>query len=312
MFIYFSGTDPYRIRQAVDDLVRETRTRHTAGVHVVTADCAEPDAGDTIERALKYPPFFGDITFVIVVNAASPVLADIVKRYPLSTMKDTVVVGVHDATRNGINAKAASTLAAAADRTTEFAPLSGAALARWVGGRCTELQGMIEPDAVRELIARVGPDAGALSLELEKLAAYAQGTPIGLLAVRTLTPARTETDEWGLSNAVASLQKRGVVSALWRSVHEGTPDQLIIGTLASGLRNLLIIKGLSADNTPSAGIAKRAGIHPFIVSKMLRGALAADGQRLKKAHIALASLDRDVKDGRRDAVDGLFDIALSL
>ena len=54
------------------------------------------------------------------------------------------------------------------------------------------------------------------------------------------------------------------------------------------------------------------GLHPFVVSKTLRGARTADMGRLIRSHTALAVLDRNTKEGTADATDGLFDVILGL
>jgi len=62
----------------------------------------------------------------------------------------------------------------------------------------------------------------------------------------------------------------------------------------------------------ASAIATGAGLHPFVVSKALKGAREADGGALREAHLRIACLDRDSKRGRADLLDGLFGAILGM
>jgi DNA polymerase III delta subunit len=312
MLLCYHGTDAFRLRQAVTDLIGSLRSHHGASLHVARIDCSDDGAADELERHLKYPSFFGDRKLIIAFNAAGPVMADILGRYALSALDDIVLVALQDTAQKSTDKKVLATLMITAETTVALNELKGAEFDAWMRDYCEQRHTSLEPAAARELIRRVGTDTGRCASEIEKLSAYANGDPISHDMVLLLTPARPERDEWELSNAMASHDKRAMMTALWRRVQEGTPDQLLIGSLASGLRNLLMIKDLTAQKKPAAGIAKLTGLHPFVISKSLRGAGSADTGRLRSAHCAVALLDRDAKDGRRDAVDGMFSLLLSL
>lgn len=310
MLILFHGTDTFRIRQAVDGQCRSFNDG--SACRPVRIDCTDADAADELERQLKYPSFFGDRKLVIATNAAHRTMGDILDRFDPATLDDIILIAVQDTGVKGADAKILKRLLGSADRHEEFLPLKGAALSAWVTQFCADRQTAIEPAAVREITRRAADDTGRLAGELEKLCAYAAGAPVTEPMVRLLTAERPERDEWELSNALAGHDKRAMVAALWRRVQEGTPEQLLLGSVASGLRNLLIIKQLSAQRLAPAAIAKRAGIHAFVVSKTLARAAASDERRLRGASVALSRLDRDAKDGRADTVDGMFSVILSL
>jgi len=312
MLLCYHGTYTFRIRQAVSDLLDSTRTRTGTSLNVVSVDCAQDGAGDDIERVLKYPSFFGDSTVILATHAAGEVMADILERFPVSSMPDIILVAVQDTSLKTCSKKVLASLVRAADTAVQFMPLSGDAQHAWAHAYCRTLGATIAQDALRLLTERTGSDTGLLAMELGKLAAYAGDAEISSDTVRLLTAARPERDEWELSNAMAAHDKRAAITALWRRLQEGAPEQLLIGSLAAGLRNLLIIKDLSSRKQNPAGIARLTGLHPFVVSKTLKGTAAADAERLRTAHISLARLERDAKEGLADMTDGMFSVLLSL
>lgn len=294
------GSDSYRLREATCALAP----------HAVI-DGTDEDAAEQIERELKYPSFFQERRVVIVRNAASAAFSGLLKQFDVSAMTDVDLVAVQDTNRS-YDKKTLALLAKSADIKQEWASLAGTQLAAWARNFCKERGATIEPAALTLLVHRVGTDTSILCQELEKLCAYASGTAINIGVVQVLTPVRSERDEWELSNALASCDKRAAITALWRRLQEGTADQLLLGTMAAGIRNLLSVNDLVARRQPAGVIAKTTGLHPFVVSKTLRSAATADRTRLRRAHLALAALDRNSKDGHADMVDGLFSILLSL
>ncbi len=72
-----------------------------------------------------------------------------------------------------------------------------------------------------------------------------------------------------------------------------------------------MVKDLAARGTPPASIAKLSGLHPFVVSKTLRGATTTDADALRRTHVALAKLDRSAKEGTAHNADELFSILLA-
>ena len=131
-------------------------------------------------------------------------------------------------------------------------------------------------------------------------------------SVRLLVPAPYRYDEWELSNAIAARDKRGAVAALFKRVREGAPEPLMVGSLASAVRTLMMVRDLADRGRPATAIAKATGLHPYVVSKTLRGAAAYEPHALREAHRMLAALDRSSKEGAADAVDGLFATLLAL
>lgn len=312
MLILYAGSDAYRLRLATQALVASYREKYGSIVNLFRIDGSDEDAAEHIERQLKYPSFFDEKKIIVVQDAAGQAVSDILKRYTLSDLDDIVFIAVQLTTHESCDKKVLATLGKKADRTEVFEPLAGAQLAVWARQYCSEQNTSIEPDALSGLLQRTGTDMQQLSCELEKLCAFVRGGVITPGDVRLLTPVREEQDEWELSNALSAHDKRAIIGVLWKQLQTGVAEQKLLGSLASGIRNLSMVKDMQVRGKPVGATAATTGLHPFVISKTMRGAAAADTGKLRRAHIGLAELDRSYKDGRADIVDGLFAILLSL
>ncbi|HTP56707.1 MAG TPA: DNA polymerase III subunit delta [Candidatus Paceibacterota bacterium] len=312
MITLLYGTDAWRL----DHAAREFRARWSAsgGTPPVILDGASPDTSDELERMLKYPTFFGAAVLATVNDPLTiPGLMKMLTANDAHRIQDVHILLIQrtSAKESAERNKALAGLARIAAKTTEFAPLTGARCAGWVREYCAQTGREITPEAVAELIRRAGTETWALVNELEKLCAY-EPERVTIATVQLLVPRPHQMDEWELSDAIGTRDKRGAITALHRRVANGTPEPLLIGSLASSVRSLLMVRELADRGIPPAAIAKSSGLHPFVVAKTLRGARAYDPRALRNAHSHLALLDRASKEGRADAVDGLFGILLAL
>ncbi len=323
MLSYYHGPDTYRLRNTVANIVTQARQSAQNPVSVHTIDGTSADSRQELERLLKYPSFFEETKIIIV----SGVLTDsetasefhgLLTQYDIAKLSDTIVCICQQEPAGRASAaskKLISYLGKNATISAEFPSMTGMLLARWITDECARQECAIAPAAVPELIARVGNDTWALAQEISKLCAFSytsEEKTITRDAVSQIVPAVHERDEWELSNALAGKDKRGVLVALFRRLSEGTPEQLLLGSLAAGIRTLITIKDLSERHMTPALIAKTAALHPYVVTKTMRGASAYTATQLRRTLSELSWLDRAFKDGRADATDSLFRIMLEL
>jgi DNA polymerase-3 subunit delta len=117
----------------------------------------------------------------------------------------------------------------------------------WIIERAERRHGArISADAAAALAAAVGADVGVLEVELEKLAASADGSEIDLERVRALVPNVREVNRWSWLDAVAGRE--------YLAARRDLPALLAApGESAVGLLNGLV------DNHLFLGIAREAG-----------------------------------------------------
>lgn len=310
MITLISGSDTYRIREAVRLLVSDHGRECPCIPQRI--DCADTDGADALVQALGTPSFLDSHRLVIARDPLAA--ADLSGRLaPWADARDVDLILVQPLDRkpSAAQTRELASLARVCAAIEHCEPLTEGHLPAWIAGFCSFRGRTIAPQASRELIERVGTDSWALAGELEKLCAYAEST-ITPEMVELLVARPPADDTWGIANALASHDKRGALAALWRKATEGTAMPLLVGSLASSVRTLLTVRGLRAQGMAPASIAKTAGVHPFVVSKNLRGTSAFDDASLAVALRTLAELDRDAKSGRTDGTDGLFAVLLAL
>jgi DNA polymerase-3 subunit delta len=179
------------------------------------------------------------------------------------------------------------------------------ALQQWVADRLREQGVRAEPDACTALLHLVGDDLSELAREIEKIATWADGDPIGEREVEALVAATADTpvfrisDAWGQRDVTALLE--ATESFLERS---GRPVSATVP----------IVAGALARQAATVGRAKRAddrGARPRDVMKELGVRFEFQAQRafqfgrnysdaeLEDALVRLAELDHAIKGGSR-------------
>jgi DNA polymerase III delta subunit len=312
MLLLIHGSDTYRIKAAQTAVTARHRDEHGCGP--LFFDLSTLNELECFQQAIGTASFFGERRLLIAHNPLEcETIADRLAACNAAAIPDADLVLVQPTAPKipaGV-ARALKRLETLATNIEVCGPLAGEAALQWVRQFCGKRDRTITATAVQELLRRTEHTSWATAQELEKLCAYVH-TEITLADVQTIVSRPPSIDQWELSNALADQQKRKTLTALWRKVHEGTAEPLLIGAVAASMRTLLMIRDLTDRNTTASVIAKITGLHPFVISKTLRGARAYTPNSLKTAHTALAALDRQTKMGRADAVDGLFSILLNL
>lgn len=178
----------------------------------------------------------------------------------------------------------------------------------WVAERFAAAGVRAEPDACVALVQLVGEDLHALANEVDKLALWARGEPIGEHEVEQLVAAVAETPTFALTDAWAARDTSRTLAATETIFErEGRPRRDVAPRLAAALGNHLAFVRrcgrLAADGVrprDAAGTLKR---HPFYVEKVFAQASNFSNEELGEAIVRLAQLDHALKGGSRLAPD---------
>jgi len=181
-------------------------------------------------------------------------------------------------------------------------------LASWIAERFRERGVKIERDACAALLELVGEDKLALSLEIDKLATWADGEPLGVEEVQQLaTPFADEppwalTDAWGKRDAATVLAV--VETMLDRSPRQRRDEAPAVGArLGAHLAKLSRMKALLESGMPAKEAAGKLGMKDFPGQKLARQAEAFTVDELRDATVRLAQLDHALKGGSKLAPD---------
>lgn len=179
---------------------------------------------------------------------------------------------------------------------------------RWVAEQFRQRGVSAEPEACAALVQIVGEDLQELAVEVDKLATWAAGEPIGereveLLAVPAAeAPTFTLTDAWATRDPARALAASETIFERESKPRRDTAARLA-GALGSHLGRLRSVKRLAADGVRSKEAAGKLRMHPFYAEKLYRQAEEFSPEELRDATARLAELDGALKGRSKLAPD---------
>ena len=181
-------------------------------------------------------------------------------------------------------------------------------LHEWVGKQFQDRGVRAEPDAVASLIALVGDDPRSLKVEVDKLATWAAGEPIGEREVESLVAPTAETPIWELTEAWSerdAAHALAVSETLFERTSRQRRDEAprLAGALGGHAGRLRDFKRLASEGVKPKEAAERLKMHPFRAQKLSREAEGFSEEELDSAVIRLAELDGALKGQSRLAPD---------
>jgi DNA polymerase III subunit delta len=181
-------------------------------------------------------------------------------------------------------------------------------LQSWVADQFRQRGVSAEPEACTALLQLVGDDPQALALEVDKLATWAGGEPIGEHEVEALTavaadaPTFTLTDAWAARDVSRALAASERIFEREAKPRRDTAARLA-AALGSHLGRLRSMKRFAADGVRPKEAAGKLRIHPFYAEKLSAQADGFSPEELGDAVIRLAELDGALKGQSRLASD---------
>ncbi len=191
-----------------------------------------------------------------------------------------------------------------------------AAIDQWVAGEFAKRGVKVERPACHALVELVGDDKLALSLEVDKIATWADGEPVGEEEIRRLAapladpPPWDLTDAWGAHDAATALEV--AEAKLERNTMPRRAQAAVLaGSLAAHLGRLRRITRLAAEGVRPREAAGKLRMHPFQAEKIARQAEGFSPEELDDASVRLARLDHALKGGSRLAPDLELQLAIA-
>jgi DNA polymerase-3 subunit delta len=153
-------------------------------------------------------------------------------------------------------------------------------------------------DAARALVEIVGDDLTALATEADKIAIWADGSPLERRDVEAVaTPAR-EATAWALTDAWGGRDLPALLAACEAELERRDPFG-ISTRLAAHVGLVRSVQLLAAEGVAAREIAKRLKVHEFRVRKALEHAKRYSEDELDAAVVRLAALDAAIKGASR-------------
>jgi DNA polymerase-3 subunit delta len=295
-----AGTDRPKIDTALERL-----RRHFAAEAVEAASAVDTPAEAAVALC-NAGSLFGDARLVLVTDVERWKAADVktLQGYLAAPAPATTLALV------GAELKKDSALAKACARTGDVLvyDVPKKNLARWVAERFEQRGVRADTEACALLVHVVGDDPQALATEVDKLATWADGEPIGEREVERLAVAFAElpifalTDAWGRRDAAAAVEASEAILERESKPRRDTAARLA-GALGSHVARVRSCGRLAAEGVRPRDAAGRLKLHPFYAEKLFAQAGRFSADELDAAVARLAELDLALKGDSRLAPD---------
>jgi DNA polymerase-3 subunit delta len=181
-------------------------------------------------------------------------------------------------------------------------------LQKWIAERFRERGVQAEPDACAALLQLVGEDLHALATEIDKIATWAAGEPIGEREVESLVGAAADTPTFTLTDAFAERDPSRTLAASEAIFERDAKPRRdtasrLAAALGSHVTRLRTLKRLAEDGVTSREAAGKLRMHPFYAQKLYGQAERFSEEELREAVVRLAELDGSLKGQSRLAPD---------
>ena len=328
MLFLLHGEDPFRIRLRANELVLsllaggsgervDLSARKLApygGALGLTRLDARTDPADSILVAGQSQGLFAapdERRVVMVEHAESLTRGDVIEQFPTDA---ALVLVVPEAMKSGRSRGARKTTKASATAdlalldavenaggaVERYDRLMSSDVANWVKTRA-QLYGLnLRPDALDALANALGGDTERVENEVQKLAAWANGAPVGAADVRSLVSGAIESDVFELTKAVVRRDVRTAAPLLDRLLGEGSAPQQLLALLLWQFRVLLFA---ASDPKPADAerMAKAIRSSSGAILRYTQYARGLSAKDIARAYESLYACDISIKTGRAES-----------
>jgi DNA polymerase-3 subunit delta len=169
----------------------------------------------------------------------------------------------------------------------------------WVAGEFKRVGVEVDADAARALVEIVGDDVLVLASEIEKIATWAGGRPIGVGEIETLAVPAREVEAWAVTDAWGARDLPAAMAACEASLEQREPFAISVA-LASHVGRVRTAQVLAEEGLGAREVAKRLGLRSeYPARKALAHSENYSREELDAAIVRLAELDAAIKGASR-------------
>jgi DNA polymerase-3 subunit delta len=179
-------------------------------------------------------------------------------------------------------------------------PLRGARLRSFVADELRRRRVKVAPEALSELVDRVGGDLRRLMGEVEKLEAFAAGREISAEDVALVSGRGLGRPLYVLADAFAERNRARALEEVDAALEDGERPELVLAALHRSLRQVRGTRQMAEERSPRDAMVRRLGLPPnmaFKVPTLVESAARWSDDDLASALRALGLADRAVKTG---------------
>ena len=202
----------------------------------------------------------------------------------------------------------------AGGETREYSAPKPWELPKWCVGHARELGLKLDPEAAKELVARVGSSQQRLSRELEKIGiALHPSQNVSAADVERLASTDTAPGAYDLADALVAGDLRSTIALAEQLETHGERPNKLIWPVVRRLREVHQAASLLAAGMPDSQVASALKGPPWASKKVIARAKKADVATLERALCVFADLEVELRGGGEVRVDedAAFSVALA-
>jgi DNA polymerase-3 subunit delta len=178
----------------------------------------------------------------------------------------------------------------------------------WIAKSFQERSVKVGGDACKTLLDLVGDDKLVLAREIDKLATWAAGEPLGVEEVQRLATASAEAHPWDLTDALgrrdAGAALEVVESTYARSPRTRTSEAAAFGArMSQHLLKLSRMRAMLDAGVSVEDAGAKLGLKPYPAKQLAKQTQAFSPEELRGGVVRFAGLDHALKGGSKLAPD---------
>ncbi len=297
MIIFLYGSDTYRSRRKLNEIIEQYRKIHKSGLNLKYFNGENLNFQD-FKDEVQSVSMFAEKKLIILENVNKN---KIFKEKFLANSKNFAdsddLILFYEAGETSTNDSLFKFLRKSG-QSQEFQPLAGQRLKNWVKKELKNYKVNISPEALDQLINYTGNNLWRLTNELSKLANFKRQQKIELDDVELLVKPEVETDIFETIEAVALKNRKKALLLIYNHLKKGDSPLYLLSMINFQFRNLLIIKDLTEKNYSYNSILKMSKLHPFVLKKSWSLVNKFTLLELKKIYQKIFQVDLAIKTGK--------------
>jgi len=292
MIIFLYGPDTYRSREKLNEIIEHYKKIHKSGLNLKYFDFKEAKFED-FRDALKSFSMFKEKKLLVLKNLFSNPKTEndfLENLKEISKSKEIVLIYEGEIEGNNPLIKKLKK----EGKFQKFELLEGIFLRNWVKKEFQKYGAKISPDALDKLIEFVGNRLWRMENEIKKLINFKGKKKIELEDVEILVKPEIETDIFGTIDAIAKKQKSLAFKLIQNHLEKGDSPFYILSMINFQIRNIILVKDLIERKRPLV----EAGLHPFLLQKIIYQARKFSFQEIKKIYQKIFEMDLKIKTGQ--------------
>lgn len=321
MTIFLYGPDAYRLKQGTQQVMNGYKKKYPGSLNYFSFDLSDKEQGVRFEDALKTVSFFEEAKLVVVKNSFSYSgqttingIRGLIKDLKVGEDKKTVLVLVENKSESDLRKTDKELFALLSDKNNlvrNFEYLDGAKLVSWTRSEFASRNCSIDTPSIKALIELTGNESWKIANEIEKLANYRQKGTVTLKDIANLISGRSDLNIFDFVDAIVSKNRPKAYEFLYKELKSGRDPHYILTMIVFGFRNMLMVKNLLDRKIDPNLIAKKSGLHPFVVRKTSASASKFNLDELKTSFGKLLEMDTLSKNGTVNITDALYGFVVS-